>query len=363
MAYTIKDIATALGAEALGAVDLLVTGLSEPATALGDQMALAFTPEYAEALAHGQARAALMWEGADWQSYGLEAAICVARPRFALAPVSAKLDRGPMIATGIHPTAVIDPSAQIGAKAAIGPFVVIGADVVIGDAARIGPNCTIGYGTQIGADALLHAGVHIGHNVRIGARFICQSGAVIGSDGFSFVTPEKAGTEQIKETLGTREEIREQHWTRIHSLGGITIGDDVEVGANTCIDRGTVRDTRIGHRTKIDNMVQVAHNAVVGNDCLLCGASGVAGSGVLGDRVVLGGQSGVVDNVKVGDDVILGGGGKIRTNQPKGRVLMGDPAIPMTSGVEQYKALRRLPRLARDVAALKKALSKDENAP
>ncbi|MCF6443195.1 UDP-3-O-(3-hydroxymyristoyl)glucosamine N-acyltransferase [Nereida sp. MMG025] len=363
MAYTVKDIATALGAEALGAVDLLVTGLSEPATAQSDQMALAFTPDYAEAIGQGAAKVALLWQGADWQSYGLEAAICVERPRYALAPLSARLDRGPAIAAGIHPTAVIDPSAQIGKGAAIAPFVVIGAGVQIGENARIGPNSTIGYDSEIGAQALIHAGVHIGHNVRIGARFICQSGAVIGSDGFSFVTPEKAGTEEIKETLGERGTVKQQHWTRIHSLGGVTIGDDVEVGANTCIDRGTVRDTVVGDRTKIDNMVQVAHNAVVGRDCLLCGASGVAGSGVLGDRVVLGGQSGVVDNVKVGDDVILGGGGKIRTNQPAGRVLMGDPAIPMTAGVEQYKALRRLPRLARDVAALKKALPKDDPRP
>jgi UDP-3-O-[3-hydroxymyristoyl] glucosamine N-acyltransferase len=206
---------------------------------------------------------------------------------------------------------------------------------------------------------LIHPGVHIGHNVTIGDDFTCQSGTVIGSDGFSFVTPDKAPTEQIRETLGERGETAGQHWTRIHSLGSVTIGDYVDIGANTCIDRGTIRDTKIGNRTKIDNFVQLAHNAVVGEDCLLCGASGVAGSSTLGNRVVLAGQSGVVDNVTVGDDVILSGGGKIRSNQPAGRVLMGDPAITMKSGIEQYKALRRLPRIAKDVAALKKAPNSD----
>jgi UDP-3-O-[3-hydroxymyristoyl] glucosamine N-acyltransferase len=134
-------------------------------------------------------------------------------------------------------------------------------------------------------------------------------------------------------------------------LGGVLIGDDVEIGSGTTVDAGTIRPTRIGDGTKIDNMVMVAHNAVVGRHCLLCGHSGVAGSSVLGDRVVLGGQSGVGDNLTVGDDVVVTGGSSVLSNVPSGRVMMGNPATRMDLQVESYKALRRLPRVLRDLAA------------
>ena len=173
-------------------------------------------------------------------------------------------------------------------------------------------------------------------------------------DGFSFVTPEKSGVEEIRETLGSRAGIRDQSWTRIHSLGAVTIGDDVEIGANVCVDRGTIRDTVIGSGTKLDNLVHIGHNVQVGRDCLLCGQVGVAGSARIGDRVVLAGQVGVNDNIFVGDDVIAGGATKIFTNAPAGRVLLGYPAVRMETHVEMQKALRRLPRLAARVTALEK---------
>jgi UDP-3-O-[3-hydroxymyristoyl] glucosamine N-acyltransferase len=206
----------------------------------------------------------------------------------------------------------------------------------------------------IGDDALILQGVRIGARVKIGHRFICQPGAVIGSDGFSFVTPEKSGVEEIRATLGQREEIRAQSWTRIHSLGAVSIGDDVEVGANCAIDRGTIRDTAIGSGTKLDNLVHIGHNVQVGRDTLLCGQVGIAGSSRIGDRVVLAGQCGVNDNIFVGDDVIAGGATKIFTNAPAGRVLLGYPAVKMESHVEIQKALRRLPRLAARVAEIEK---------
>jgi UDP-3-O-[3-hydroxymyristoyl] glucosamine N-acyltransferase len=131
----------------------------------------------------------------------------------------------------------------------------------------------------------------------------------------------------------------------------VEIGDDVEIGSGTTVDAGTLRPTRIGDGTKVDNMVMVAHNAVVGRHCLLCGHSGVAGSSVLGDRVVLGGQSGVADNLRVGDDAVIAGGTSVLSNVPAGRVMMGNPAMRMDASIESYKALRRLPRLLRDLAS------------
>ncbi len=355
MRHRIEDIARALGAEAEGELTLEVSGAAEPQAAGPDQLALAMDPRYADGIARGQAKAAVLWPGADWRAMGLKAAIFAPRGRLAMAGLTRLMDPGPELAPGIHPMAVVDASAQIGEGAAIGPFVTIGRGVQIGPGARIASHVSIAEGARIGADALILQGARIGARVTIGARFICQPGAVIGSDGFSFVTPEKSGVEEIRETLGSRAEIRDQSWTRIHSLGAVTIGDDVEIGANTCIDRGTIRDTVIGSGTKLDNLVHIGHNVQVGRDCLLCGQVGVAGSARIGDRVVLAGQVGVNDNIFVGDDVIAGGATKIFTNAPAGRVLLGYPAVKMETHVEMQKALRRLPRLAARVAAMERS--------
>lgn len=358
MGLTIADIAAALGAPAVGNVALTVTSAAEPAQAQSGQLALAMSPKYAEGLPQGKARAALLWEGADWQALGLEAAIFVARPRMAMAGLSAAFDPGPEIAPGIHPMALIDPSAEIGEGAAIGPFVVIGRGVKIGARARIASHVTIAEGAHLGDDVLLLQGARICARVGIGHRFICHPNAVIGADGFSFVTPEKSGVEEIRETVGKRDEIRQQSWTRIHSLGTVSIGDDVEVGANATIDKGTVRATSVGAGTKIDNLVHIGHNVQVGRDCLLCGQVGIAGSSRIGDRVVLGGQCGVSDNIFVGDDVIAGGATKIFTNAPAGRVLLGSPAVKMETHVEAQKNIRRLGRLYTQVAELRETVTK-----
>lgn len=217
---------------------------------------------------------------------------------------------------------------------------------------------SIGAGTRIGDDALIHAGVRIAHGVVAGDRLIVQPGAVIGSDGFSFVTPGESGVEQARRSLGAQVEATDQHWVRIHSLGGVTLGHDVEVGANATIDRGTIRATRVGDGTKLDNLVHLGHNVQVGRDSLLCGQVGVAGSARIGDRVVLGGQCGVSDNIFVGDDVIAGGASKIFTNVPAGRVILGSPATRMQTQVEMQKAARRLPRMAAQLAELQKTVTR-----
>lgn len=356
MAHTIRDIAAALGAEADGDLDIVVTRAAEPQSAGPDALALAMDPKYADGIAKGRARAALLWPQADWRALGLQAAIFAPRGRLAMAGLTALMDPGPDIGPGIHPMTVIDATAQIGEGAAIGPFVTIGRGVQIGPRARIAAHSSIAEGARIGADALILQGARIGARVTIGDRFICQPGAVIGADGFSFVTPEKSGVEEIRETLGTRDSIKTQSWTRIHSLGAVTLGDDVEVGANVCIDRGTIRDTSIGSGTKLDNLVHIGHNVQVGRDCLLCGQVGIAGSARIGDRVVMGGQCGVNDNIFVGDDVIAGGATKIFTNAPAGRVLLGYPAVKMETHVEMQKALRRLPRLAARVAEIEREI-------
>lgn len=355
MQVTIQDLAKALSARAWGDLSMRVTGAAEPGQAGPDQIALAMSPKYAEALKPGAA--AILAEGMDPEAYGLAAAIFAPRPRLVMAGLTRSFDPGPDIAPGIHASAVIDPSASIGEDAAIGPFVSIGAGVRIGARARISSHVSIERGTLIGDDALILNGARIQHGVRIGARVVVQPGAVIGGDGFSFVTPEESGVEEMRRNLGKRENFSPQSWERIHSLGGVDIGDDVEIGSGATIDRGTIRATRIGSGTKLDNLVHLGHNVIIGRDCLICGQVGVAGSSVVGDRVVLAGQVGVSDNITIGDDVIAGGATKIFSRVPAGRVMLGNPAVEMTTRMEMDRAARRLPRLAATVAKLQKTVT------
>ena len=354
MGFRISEIAQALGAELVGDGDLEVSGPAEPARASRGQLALAMVPSYADDIANTQAEAAILWPGADWQALGLKAAIFAPRSRYVMAGVTQFFERKPLVDAGIHPSAIIDPSAQIGEGASIGPLVVIGPEVQIGRNARILSHTIIAEGAVIGDDALIYQRVTIGARVQIGNRVIAQAGGVIGSDGFSFVTPQPGALEEARATGSISQASQTQGFARINSLGSVVIGDDVELGANVTIDRGTIADTTIGSGSKLDNQVHIAHNVKVGNTCLLCGQVGIAGSTVIGDRVIIGGQSGVADNLNIGSDVIISGAAGVSSNVPSGRVMMGNPAMRMDLNVASYKALRRLPRLVTKVEELQK---------
>ncbi|WP_135505466.1 UDP-3-O-(3-hydroxymyristoyl)glucosamine N-acyltransferase [Roseovarius aestuariivivens] len=357
MSYSIREIAASLGATALGDDSIEIDGVAEPADAGPRDLALAMKPAYAEALPQGQARAALVWDGADWQSFGLSAAIVAPRPRYVMSGLTTLFDPGQGWETGIHPSAVIHDTAELGEGVSVGPMAVICAGARIGAGTVIGPQAFVGKDATIGADGFLREGARIGARVTIGDRFIAQPNAVVGSDGFSYVTPDISGVERARQTLGDQGEIAAQSYVRIHSLGAVRIGDDVELGAHVSLDRGTIRDTVIGDRTKIDNLVQIGHNCVIGADCLICGQAGLAGSVTVGNNVVLAGQTGVADNIFIGDNVITGGGTKVLANVPAGRVMLGYPAMKMDAQMDVYKGLRRLKRLFADVADLKKTVS------
>ncbi len=355
-AISIAELADALGAEAHGDGALVVRGAAEPALAEADQIALAMQPAFADDLAKGKARAALLWPGADWQGLGLSAAILAPRARYVLAGIGRVFERAPAIAPGVHGSAVIDPSAEVGAGASIGPFVMIGARARIGAGARIFSHVTIAEDVVIGRDALIQSGVRIGARVRIGDRFIAQPNAVVGADGFSFVTPTPGLVEEARAT-GAVTAAEQEEYVRINSLGAVVIGDDVELGACSCIDRGTIADTTIGDGTKIDNLVQIGHNVKVGRTCLICGHVGVGGSTVIGDRVVLGGKAAVADHLSIGANSIITGNTGVASNVPPGRIMMGYPAVRMEQNVEMYKALRRLPRVLARLEAAQKSIS------
>lgn len=346
MSHSISEIARATGLAAVGDTELRIRRPAPPGEAGSDELALAMSPGYAAALKRSAARAAVLWSGADWRDFGLAAALFAPRPRVALAALGELFAPAFDVAPGIHAAALVDSGAKLGEDCWVGPFAVIGPGARIGAGARIMAHVTIGRDAEIGADALIHPGVRIGPRVRVGARFIAQPNACIGADGFSFVTPEAGAVESARATGRIAPEALNLALRRINSLGSVVLGDDVEIGACTTVDRGTVADTTIGSGTKIDNQVQVGHNVRIGETCLICGQAGIAGSAVIGARVVLGGKAGVSDHVSVGADSILAGGCLAARDVPPRAIMMGAPAVPRERFLRELRALGRLPRLA-----------------
>ena len=355
---TIADLARSLGMPFEGDGGLPVGQASEPASAGPEALAIALSPAFAEALEAGQARAAILWAGADWQGFGLKAAILAPAGRLTLSVVTGALDPDEALPRQTSPHALIDPAAEVGATCVIGAFTTIGAGAIVEEGARIGARVTIGAGARIGPDARIHDGAWIGPRVQAGARLTVLPGAVIGADGFSFVTAGVSNPEMAKATGGAlRLEPSEQpDWHKNMSLGAVVLGDDVEIGANSTVDAGTLKPTRIGNGTKLDNLVHLGHNVEVGDHCLLCGQTGVAGSVVIGNRVVLAGQTGVGDHNRIGDDVVTGAGTMIQSNVPAGSVLLGYPSQRMDRAVALFA---RLKRMGRDAAKPSKTVPKE----
>lgn len=226
---------------------------------------------------------------------------------------------------GIDPAAVVDPSAEIDPTASIGAMCVIGPEAKIGPRTILGASVTIGAETSIGADCQLMPGVRVLHACTIGQRVIIHSNTVIGADGFGYMATPR----------GLR---------KMPHVGTVVIEDDVEIGANSCVDRAKFGETRIGQGTKIDNLVQVAHNCVIGKHCVLCGQAGLAGGASLGDGVVLGGKVGVADGVKVGNGARIAAHSGVAHDLPGGEAYMGAPAWPANEWRRIFAAIRVLPR-------------------
>ena len=244
--------------------------------------------------------------------------------RLALARLSRRLDpRPPVAELGIHATAAVDPGARLGDRVAIGAHAVIADGAVLADGVVVGPGSCIGVGSRIGAGSVLRERVVVADGVVIGARCLLQAGAVIGSDGFGFASGPR-GAE------------------RIHQLGGVVLGDDVEVGANACVDRATLGWTIIGDRSKLDNLVQVAHNVRLGTDVLIAGQAGIAGSTTVGDRVIVGGAAGLSDHVRIGDDARIAGGAGVTKSVPAGESWGGYPAQPVARWARERYLIGRL---------------------
>jgi UDP-3-O-[3-hydroxymyristoyl] glucosamine N-acyltransferase len=245
---------------------------------------------------------------------------------------------------GVHPTAVIG-NVEMGALVSVGPHAVIGDGTRIGVAATIGANTVVGKRVLIGEGSVLHANVTIYDNVDIGRGTILHSGVVIGADGFGFVMDH-------------------DRWQKFPQVGRVEIGDDVEIGANSCVDRAALGVTSIGEGTKLDNMVHVAHNCRIGRHVVVAAQTGFSGSVVVEDYVVIGGQVGIGDKARIEAHAVLGSGCGVLTSKivHSGETVWGTPARPLRKHLEQLANLARLPELRREVAELKKRLAELERS-
>lgn len=349
------ELAEALGGRLVGDGSVVVSRVAHPSDIRGaEDLALAMDAALLPLLQAGSAVAALVGEVAEVPP-SVRAAIHVGRSRYAMAKLNALFEQKVDVAKGVHPLAVVEEGAVLGADVAIGAFSYICAGAKIGAGSIIHPQVYIGPEVELGAGALVYPGTRIGARVKIGARAIIHFNASIGADGFSFVTPQMGSVEAAKST-GEVGAAQNTQLVRIASLGAVEIGDDVEIGANTSIDRGTIVSTRIGNGTKIDNQVQIGHNVVVGDNCLLCGRVGIAGSTVVGNRVVLGGAVGVADHVSIGDDTVCMAMSGIAGNIAPRSVVGGVPAKPRKKMIEDMFNLNRIKGLVEKVEALSKRL-------
>jgi UDP-3-O-[3-hydroxymyristoyl] glucosamine N-acyltransferase len=282
--------------------------------------------------------------------------VVVPRLRLALAELLSLFEKPAWLAPGLHPTAVVHESATLGQAVTVGPYAVVGPGSVLEDGVQLHAHVSVGANCQLGQGSLLHAGVRVGDRVQLGQRVILQPNAVIGADGFSYVTPEKGSIESAKASGGSIEAQNTLH-RRINSVGTVVLEDDVEVGACTTIDRGTLAETRIAKGTKIDNLVQIGHNNTVGEHCLIVSQVGLAGSCKVGNRVVIAGQSGFADHLSVGDDaIVMARSGVMRDVEAK-TVVGGAPAMPRKQAFETMAYMSKVKPLYQDVKAMKKQLA------
>ena len=343
---TLNEIRGVIGGEIQGNKDLIIESLAiSPESSTKDDLVVVFDEKYLKNLNTIKAKAMILSSSLKGKIQSLDLSlIWVDRPRIVLKKIL-ELFCKPRLSPppGVHVTAVIDPSCKIAKNCRIGANVFIGPNTIIGENTIINPNSYIGSNVLIGSNCLVHANCTILDFSCIGNNVILHSGCVIGSDGYSYVTEEESNLEKAKNgNCNFNLDRQIQH--KIPTIGNVVIEEDVEIGANTCVDVGTIGPTIIGAGTKIDNLVQVAHNCKIGKDCLIVGQVGFAGSVNMGDRVVVGGQVGFADNIKIGSDVIFLAKAGVHGTIPSNSVYMGMPAVPYEDYFKNERAMKRLPR-------------------
>lgn len=327
----LKDLAEKIGAQLEGAGDVEITGAAGMHDA-GEGHITFFDGKNFKQLEQVRASAALVPSDAPRMPFPL---LRVGNPRLAFAQTLELFYVRPNQSLGISDRTVIGQNVRIGAEPSLHPFVVIADDVTIGDRVSLYPGVYIGRGSIIDDDTIVYPNACIRENVRIGKRVIIHAGAAIGSDGFGFVT-----------------EGGKHH--KIPQVGGVVIEDDVEIGSNTTVDRATLGDTIIKRGTKIDNLVQIAHNVTIGEHCFLMSQVGIAGSCTLGNHVVLTGQVGLADHITIGDRAMVGAKSGLMRDVDTGQIVAGIPAMPHREWAKVQAVLPKVPELRKLVLDLEK---------
>jgi UDP-3-O-[3-hydroxymyristoyl] glucosamine N-acyltransferase len=335
VSFTLKELAALCGGELRGDPALEIDGAASLSEAVAGEITFYADPRYLARLR--QTRASAVFVALDFSGQTAAAQIRVANPSKAFEQVVLKLAPKPIAFTPrIHPTAVVDPTAKIGSGISIQPHAVIESGATIGDNAVIGAGSYIGHESIIGASCLIYANVTIRERTRIGARAIIHSGAVIGADGFGF-------------------EFVEGRYQKIPQLGIVQIDDDVEIGANTTIDRARFGRTWIQEGVKIDNLVQIAHNVIIGKHSIIAAQTGISGSTRVGEKVMMAGQVGVIGHLTIEDNTIIAAQSGISKDLPGG-AWFGSPAVPLPEAKRQIAWIHRLGKLFDRVKAIEKKL-------
>jgi len=334
---TVDEIARALEGVVEGDGAVEVTGLAGLKDAGAGELSFLANPRYASAMAVTGASAVIVSE--SWEGTCRCAVIKVKDPDKAFAVACGFLAPLPVEAVpGVHPTAVVAGDVELGGDVTVGPYCVLEQGVGVGSRTVLFAGCYVGHGTALGEDCRLYSGVSVRERVRIGDRVVIHNGAVIGSDGFGYYRDEGK-------------------WKKIPQMGTVVIGDDVEIGANTVIDRARFGKTVIGNGVKIDNLVQIAHNVSIGDDTAIAGQAGISGSVEVGRNVQIGGQAGFGGHLSVGDDAIVGGQAGVTKDVGPGTFVSGYPAMLHNKAMKTHAHVMRLPELKKKVAALEKRLS------
>ena len=326
MAYRLDEIVSKLGGELIGDGSIIIEKIATLSKASAGTITFLANPRYRNQLATTRASAVIISkQHADQLT---TSGILSDNPYLYFARLAQLLHPQPNASAGIHPTAVVDETANISPTAEIGPGVVIGKQVTVGDACIIGPRSTIGDHGTIGANTLLHAGVTLYANVTLGERVIIHSGAVIGGDGFGFA-PDNG------------------RWVKIPQVGGVIIGNDVEIGANTTIDAGAIEPTIIHDGSKIDNLVMIAHNVEVGEHTVMAACCGISGSTKIGNHCMLGGSVGTAGHLEIaGHTVLLGASNVTKTIKEPGVYSSCIPVMPQKQWLKNIAHLKQLDAIA-----------------
>jgi len=333
--FTVKELATLSGGELVGDSTLKITGAASLGEATQEEVSFFANRKYVGLLR--KTRASAVFVPPDFAEPINAAQIRVSNPTKAFEQVVLKFAPKPItFAPGIHPSAVVDPSAQLGDRVSIQPLAVIEAGAQIGDDTIIGAGSYVGHETIIGSACHIYPHVTIRERSRIGSRVIIHSGVVIGADGFGF------------EMIDGRQE-------KIQQLGIVQIDDEVEIGANTTVDRARFGRTWIQQGVKIDNLVQIAHNVVIGKNTVIAAQTGIAGSVQIGQRVLIGGQVGIIGHIEIGDNTAIGAQSGIPKNI-SGGAWWASPAVPLAEAKQQIAWVRRLGKLFARVKEIEKKL-------